>query len=73
MKKCCELPYLAMSEEMQIFLRPNGDVEKQLSNQANPKTYAILQVYRKMVPVQESWSERDIQVFTDDINNFILE
>ena len=51
LKKCCELPYLAISEEMQIFLRPNGEVEKLLSNQKMPKTYALLQVYRMTVPV----------------------
>jgi len=28
LKKCCELRYLAASQEMQIFCRPSGDIDK---------------------------------------------
>jgi len=27
LKECCGLSYLSTSQEMQIFLRPNGDLE----------------------------------------------
>lgn len=52
LKKCCELPYLARSNEMQLFLRPAGnDIEKPLNNVAKPTTGEALQVYRACVPV----------------------
>jgi len=58
MKKCCELPYLAKSQEMQLFLRPAGnDLEKPLSNMAKPRTQDQLAVYRSSVPCNENWSE----------------
>ena len=38
LKECCALKYLAQSKELQIFLRPQGDLEKQLEKLYKPKT-----------------------------------
>jgi len=38
LKKCCELRYLAASAEMQIFIRPAGDIEKLLGMVSRPRT-----------------------------------
>lgn len=53
MKKCCEIRYLAVSAEMQIFLRPNGDIEKLLDNVPKPRTNDMLGMFRVLVPVNE--------------------
>lgn len=63
MKKCCELRYLAVSAEMQMFCRPQGDIEKLLSTVARPRTQDQLAVYRQTVPINENWGDKDVEVF----------
>lgn len=73
MKKCCEYRYIAVSSEMQIFLRPNGDIEKLLSNVPKPRTNDLLGMYRILVPVNENYQNSEVDAFTKQVNIFITE
>lgn len=73
MKKCCEYRYLAVSAEMQIFLRPNGDIEKLMSTVPKPRTNDALGMYRILVPVNENYQAGEVDAFTKQINIFITE
>ena len=53
LKECCSLKYLAQSKELQIFLRPQGDLEKLMSKQYRPKLTDVLATYRATLPVVE--------------------
>lgn len=52
-KELSSLKYLAQSKEVQIFLRPQGDLEKALSKLYKPQTQEILSTYRATLPVAE--------------------
>jgi len=52
-KECCSLKYLAMSKELQVFLRPQGDLEKLMQKQYKPKLSDVLATYRATIPVAE--------------------
>lgn len=70
LKECCALTYLAASKEMQIFLRPQGDISQLMQKQYKPKLAEVLSVYRATMPVVEDYQERDVSVFADDVNKF---
>jgi len=73
MKKCCEFRYIAVSSELQIFLRPNGDIEKLLSNVPKPRTNDMLGMFRILVPVNENFQAAEVEAFAKQISIFILE
>ena len=47
------LQYLCQSAELQTFLRPQGELGKQLEKIARPNTEAIVQTYRATLQVNE--------------------
>ena len=53
LKECASLKYLAQSKELQIFLRPQGDLNSLMQKQYRPKLTDILTVYRATLPVVE--------------------
>ena len=53
LKECASLRYLAQSKELQIFLRPQGDLTQLMQKQFKPKLVDILTAYRATLPVQE--------------------
>jgi hypothetical protein len=54
-KKCCELTYLADSNEMQTFLRPGpkDEVAKELDLIPKRKTEEQLEMLRQCVPLSD--------------------
>ena len=52
-KEICLLPYLYESLEFQTFLRPNGDLEKAMSNLPRQTTDDVLGRFRTCIPVNE--------------------
>lgn len=71
LKECCNLRYLAASKEMQVFLRPTGDVTAALKKISAPKTQDQIAIYRATVPINENFEEREVRQFQDEINDFI--
>ena len=69
-KECCSLKYLAQSKELQIFLRPQGDISSLMSKQYKPKLPEVLAAYRATLPVVEDYQEREVSVFAEDVNKF---
>jgi sorting nexin-1/2 len=53
LKECCELRYIAASPELQMFLRPSGDLEVMLKKIYKPKPGDLLAIYRATLPVVE--------------------
>ena len=53
MKEIGRLPYLYESEEFQVFLRPQGDVEKCLKQMPKINTDQLLERFRNCMPVNE--------------------
>ena len=52
LQECASLKYLSQSKELQVFLRPEGDVEASLKKlQAKTKTSEQLAIYRACVDV----------------------
>ena len=52
--ECCEHKYIAQSAEMQVFLRPSGDIGKQLSGmQVKMKTADRIAMMRACIDVDE--------------------
>ena len=70
LKECCSLRYLAQSKELQILLRPQGDISSLMSKQYKPKLPEVLAAYRATLPVVEDYQEREISVFAEDVNKF---
>lgn len=59
-----------MSKELQIFLRPQGDLEKLMQKQYKPKLSDVLAAYRATIPLAEDYQERDIAVFAEEVTQF---
>ena len=54
LKECASLKYLAQSKELQVFLRPEGDVESSMKKLGGrSKTTDMLSTYRACLQVQE--------------------
>ena len=53
LKECASLKYLGQSKELQIFLRPQGDLSQLMQKQFKPKLVDILTTYRATLPVVE--------------------
>ena len=53
LKECASLRYLAQSKELQIFLRPQGDLNQLMQKSYKPKLLDILATYRATLPVVE--------------------
>lgn len=70
LKECCSLKYLGQSKELQIFLRPQGDLSQLMQKQYKPKLVDVLATYRATLPVVEDYQERDVSVFAEDVNKF---
>ena len=62
-KEICSLPYLYESIEFDIFLRPQGDLEKALNGLPKFTTDDVLAKFREKIPINE--------VITINNNNFI--
>ena len=58
LKECTSLKYLAASKELQIFLRPQGDLNSLMQKQYRPKLVDILTTFRATLPVVEVSSAR---------------
>lgn len=55
LKECASLKYLAQSKELQIFLRPQGDLNALMQKQYKPKLEQIMATYRATLPVVEDY------------------
>ena len=55
LKECCSLKYLAASKELQVFLRPQGNLTALMQKQFKPNLIDILTVYRATLPVVEDY------------------
>lgn len=53
LKECASLKYLAMSKELQVFLRPQGDLDQLMKKMYKPKMQDLLAQYRATLPVTE--------------------
>jgi hypothetical protein len=53
MKDICILPYLYQSAELQVFLRPNGDLEKAFKSMPIQSTDDLIIRFRNCMPVNE--------------------
>ena len=73
LKECCALNYLAQSQELQIFLRPQGDVTQLMYNQDEKNLTEVLATYRATLPVVEDYQERDVNIFAEDVKKFMIE
>lgn len=63
LKECASLRYLAQSKELQIFLRPQGDLTQLMQKQFKPKLSDILTAYRATLPVVEVSNYRIQSIF----------
>lgn len=71
MKEISRLPYLYESNEMQVFLRPQGDVEKALESLPKQTTDDLLKRLRDAMPVNEAMaSDMKLKQYNSDINDF---
>lgn len=70
LKECASLRYLGQSKEMQIFLRPQGDLNALMQKQYKPKLMELLATFRATLPVVEDYNERDVAVFAEEVNKF---
>ena len=53
LKECASLRYLAQSKELQIFLRPQGDLTQLMQKSYKPKLIDILAAYRATLHIVE--------------------
>ena len=51
LKECASLRYLAQSRELQVFLRPQGDLNQLMQKMYKPKLADVLACYRNTLPV----------------------
>lgn len=70
LKECCSLKYLSQSKELQIFLRPQGDLNQLMQKQYKPKLDEVMATYRATLPVVEQFQERDVAVFSEEVGKF---
>ena len=73
LKECCSLRYLAQSKELQIFLRPQGDLSQLMQKQFRPKLSDVLVTYRATLPVVEEYNDRDVANFAQEVDRFAAE
>ena len=73
LKEICSLRYLAMSKELQIFLRPQGDLDKVMQKQYRPKLADTLTTYRATLPVAEDYSESHVEQLSNECTRFANE
>jgi hypothetical protein len=53
LQKLCATPYLASTPEIQVFLRPQGKVEKSLESIPRTNTDQVLNYYKKRILVSD--------------------
>ena len=63
LKECASLRYLAQSKELQIFLRPQGDLTQLMQKQYKPKLVDVLATYRATLPVVEVSSLHTVYIW----------
>ena len=73
LKEICALRYLAMSKELQIFLRPQGDLNQLMQKQYRPKLVDVLTTYRATLPVAEDYSESHVEQLSNECTRFANE
>ena len=73
LKEICALRYLAMSKELQIFLRPQGDLNQLMQKQYRPKLVDVLTTYRATLPVAEDYSESHVEQLSSECTRFANE
>ncbi len=71
MKEICRLPYLYESEELQGFLRPQGDVERYLKMMPRQGVSSILARMRQKIQIYEAVQDVKLKLYHEDIITFI--
>jgi len=74
LKECATLRYLCQSKELQVFLRPEGDVEASLKKlHAKTKTTEQLAIYRACLEVQEDFADNAVGQLNNEISVFVAD
>ena len=72
LKQCCKLKYIAQSNELQVFLKTQVQVEKELDKlKVRCKTHEHIDLLRACVAVNENYEAHDLKTLEEDTSEFI--
>ena len=72
LKQCCKLKYIAQSNELQVFLKAQVQVEKELDKlKVKAKTSEHIALLRACVGVNENYEAQDLKTLEEDTAEFI--